>query len=662
MTKLLRGTVWGGASLLALMSMAACGTPASAGQGTHFVTARNVAWAHKPQAKRLPAKRSPAPTAPSFTAAERAITPGSITRIGGGTAPAIAADLAQPVSLADTYLYGAPSTTVVIAPSGTTWADEYAVLAANPLAYADHAPILLSLSPTALGPSTVGAINRLHAKVAILVGPDNTPALRKQLMAHHLHVQGIGNGNPVVTGTAIARALLGATGQSSFSNIFVVAPSSAAQDVTITSPADSLTSPILVTTPPNAAGQASLPAPEAPLAAQATTVYTIGALGQGTVTNLPSTANVVALGMADPWVTANQVDFHFFYTAWTPEIVNVSPANLTADLAAGPMAAANVAPLIPFTGTVIATPVAQFLQTLAHGSLTPVAIGNAAVVPPVVVKDVTDVVGGTVYATLDAQNLAYYDRIGKLYHGAVPQAPAIGLEALNITLGTMNNAAILKQYGGPKVPVSLKAVGVRPHVPSNGAIIGLTPSVTTRLVQEGSSVPAVGGQLTPPEIIAATRMAARALINSADRSLPNLPNTFIDNPEAPSFVAIRPHTYMSVKEWVSNQRDSMPHRWWVYRAWVDMSHATISAYTPSGSPNTVIAGLTVSHLTLHIIESGVANNRLEIFQDTMTGVSPISLDLIQANLATVRWYNDNFESGNWQTKLPITVYWSEAIH
>ena len=125
------------------------------------------------------------------------------------------------------------------------------------------------------------------------------------------------------------------------------------------------------------------------------------------MTGLPTAADVVRLGDSSPWDTADQVDFHFFYTAWTPELVNVSPPYLTAGLAAGPEATATSAPLIPFTGTTLATPVTQFMQTLAQGTFTPVAIGNTAVVPPVVVKDAQDVAGGTVFATLDAQNMTY---------------------------------------------------------------------------------------------------------------------------------------------------------------------------------------------------------------------------------------------------------------
>ena len=613
----------------------------------------------------------PTASTASLAQAERAVTPGYLTRIGGSTAPAIAAGLAQPVSLTNMYRYGSPSKTVIIAPSGTSWADEYATLAANPLAHADAAPILLSTSPTVLGQSAMQAMAHLHAKTAILIGPDNTLALRKALTARHLQVQGLGNGNPVTTGAAIAQALLQATGQRSFSNVFAVAPNSAAQDVTITSPANNFDAPILVTTTPNSTNQASLPTPEAAVAKQATTVYQIGPDAYGpvvntsqgspsvTVTGIPTTANVVRLGNASPWETANQVDFHFFYTAWTPELVNVTPQYLAADLAAGPEAAATVAPLIPFTGTTLATPVAQFVQTLGKGTFTPVAIGNTTVVPSVVVKDAQDVAGGTVFATLDAQNMAFYNMAGKRFHTVIPLVPATGTDALGVsTLGLNNNAVITKKYGGPTLPLSLKAIGLRPQVPSNGAVIGLTPSVASRLVQEGSRVPAVGGQLTPAEILAAVRATARSTINSDINS--SSFNSFFANPEAPSFVAIRPHTYTSVQAIAKGVQSGLPHRWWTYRAWVDVSHATISAHVPSVSPvNATMAGLTISGIRLHMIQSGVVNGRLYIEQETVTP-APTEVVLIQG-ASGVRWYNDSAIDGQWQS-VAGPVLWSEPVH
>ncbi|NMP24492.1 cell wall-binding repeat-containing protein [Sulfobacillus harzensis] len=367
MTKFLRRAVWSGAGAVLLLSAAACGPTIHAAAQVRFrsvirrvmvravgqtvqaraITARRVLVRYQFQAEGAHHRwRIVRPYRPSATYTAQAgetvrvavltayqvahhqwreaVTSGAITvphasappTAAGSPVTTAAANLALPVSKADAFLYGPPSTTVVIAPSGTSWADEYAVLAANPLAYADHAPILLSASPTVLGQPVLSAMARLHATTAVLVGPANTPALRKALLARHLHVQGIGNGNPVQTGAAIARALQNASGQWHFSTVFVVTPNSAAADVTATSPADIDESPILVSTAPNRQGQISLPTPEAALAAQATTLYAIGAAGSTTVTGLPTNTQVVALGNSDPLNTAYQVDFHWFFGPW----------------------------------------------------------------------------------------------------------------------------------------------------------------------------------------------------------------------------------------------------------------------------------------------------------------------------------------------------------
>ncbi len=737
MTKLLHGTAWGGAGLLALVSMAACGLPVQAAatngairqvqiqvSGTtiraHAITAsRNLQVRYQFQVEMgghwqivqrfgvattyqaLPGQqvRAAALTAwqvghhqwgqavtstsagvqgvsVPFAQAEQAVTPGYLTRIGGSTAPAIAADLAQPVSLANAYQDGSPSQTVIIAPSGTSWADEYAVLAANPLASVDHAPILLSTSPTALGSSALSAITQLQATTAILVGPDNTPALRQQLTARHLYVQGLGSADPVTTGAAIARALLQATDQSSFADVFIVAPNSAAQDVTITSPADHLQAPFFVTTPPTSTNHASLPAPEAVMAKQATTTYQIGPDAYGPVVNaaqgsppvtvagIPTSTDIVRLGDPSAWDTAFRVDFHWFYSAWTPELVNVAPQYLAADLAAGPEAAATTAPLIPFTGTTLTTPVAMFLQTLAKGTFTPVAIGNTAVVPPVVMTDAQDVAGGTVFATLEAQNMAYYNRIATEFHTVIPLIPASGPDAFGVsTLGLENNAAIIRKYGGPVLPLSLQAIGVHPAVPSNQAIVGLTPQLQQQLILEGSRVPAVGGPLTPGEIQATVRAVVRSIINSTAVQGSHAFDHFFANPEATTYVVIRPHLLPSVQAAAQAEQKFLPYREWTYRAWVNMSHATISSHVPSVSPvNATMAGLTFSGITVHLIQAYTASGRLYMVNEEAL-VAPINLVLIQG-ASGLRWYNDNQIDGQW-TPGPVAgkpVLWSEPVH
>ena len=198
--------------------------------------------------------------------------------------------------------------------------------------------------------------------------------------------------------------------------------------------------------------------------------------------------------------------------------------------------------------------------------------------------------------------------------------------------------------------------------PSSGAITGLTPSVKQRLILEGSRVPAVGSQLTPPEILAAVRAAARGAINTALESFGSNANTFFANPEASSFVRIRPHIDTSVKAVTQIVQKTLANRQWGYWAWVDMSHATITAHTPSVSPvNATMAGLTVSGITLHMFESYIAKGRLYIVQEEAKP-SPTDVVLIQQGQTTARWYNDSYMSNSWQSSGPAHVLWSEPVH
>ncbi len=618
---------WIGTGALVLLSVVACGTP--------------VAAAARPASHVLRA-----------SVMRSAVT----TRIGGNSSVTTAAALAEPVSHIDTFLYGSPDTTVIIAPSGTQWTEEYAVLAANPLAYADQAPILLSATPTSLGSAALHAIRQLHATHAVVVGVDNNPTLIRALQAQRLTVQGLGSSNPDVTGAAIGQALLAATGQHAFSNVFVVAPNTITQEVSLTSPADSFESPILVTTPP-ANAQATLPADEAGLAAHATTVYAVGTMATGSVTNVPATANVVDLGSnsvaAD---VSSAINFHFFTPVWTMDLVNLAAADIPADLAAGPYAAANQAPLIPFTGTVIPGGVVSFLQTVAPSTYVPVAIGGSTMVPPIVLKEAKQVGGGTVFATLEQLNMDFVNHGSVLYHKGIPETPAWGPYSGAVsTVGEMNNPAIIAKYGGPKIPISLKAIGQEPNIPSNDAIVGLTPAVEARVINEGSSIPAVGGPLTQAEILSGVRAAARSLADSAV----GLGTMLTVNPEAPSVEAIRPHENLSVAQTiVAAVKGGLPHRVWIYRTWVNVSHAQVSTFVPSGQPaNHVIAGMNVSGLTLNIVMANVATNgQFYIALFTMPDQFG-DLDLI-ANGTLTRWYGGG-EGSSWRTGTSYTIYFHE---
>lgn len=598
-------------------------------------------------------------TGPSVSAATNANPPSTVSatqtvngmptliRIHGSNNATIAANLAL-----TQYPHG--TKTVIVAPGDAAWADQFAVLAANPLAAADQAPILLSATHTALGAVTATTMTRLHAKTVILVGVDNNPTLTHILKARHYQVVGLGSANPDQTAAALGQALLQATGEVAATTVFVVAPNDIANDLSIASPAALLEDPILVAAPTAQNGAGAIPSDELSLAARASTFYAIGSLTSLTsLTGVPSWANVVDIGNTIPAETANAVDMHFapFYTPQTVVAVNAAPSDLSADLTVGSYAAAQVAPIIPLQQGTVPTAVQQYLHTLPPNLFGVVALGGSSVVPPAAVNAVNASAGGTVFATLAAQTMAFFERSAKLVHEVFPVVPASGPYADSRTMALVNDPTILKQDHVPPIPVSLKAAGVIPNVPTDQAIMWLTPQVVNRLVKEAQSQTLTSG-LSANQVIAGVRFAARAATLNAGNTALAL---FLTNPQAPINQVTMAHEALSASQATKAYRLALlPGRIWVYRTWVSLSHAQIAPWAPPNVPaGHIVAGFKVTGLTLDIVMSNVFHHYLVIGLHQIPHIF-VDVELVQDN-GIYRWYaidETAFFSGN-----PFEVYW-----
>lgn len=571
------------------------------------------------------------------------MTPG-IQRLGGGNAPAIAAATARAE-----YPHG--TGTVILAPADGH--NLYDPLVSGPLAGALHVPIVLTSTPRAVDGVNAQLLAQWHVHQVILIGADNNARIRKAVTVKGRHVWGIGSTNIYTTATQVAQHLLKATGERAFSSVFIMTgdPAAIPGALGAVSPATSMQSPILLTEPGKNA-RSTLPPSEAALARQATTAYTLGPTATGTVTNLPATTNVVSLSGPTAWQTNAAIDWHFFYGPMSVFVAANTPAGVAAGLAAAPDAGSQRAPIILASPTSVPAAGHRFLSSLAPGSFTPVAVGDPGMVPNATVQAVAHDAGGTAFAALDAMNQAFFLKGAKLIHAAFPIVPATGPWANGQTMALMNDPSVIATYGGPKLPVSLKAAGISPDTPADQAIIGLTTAEMVRVVAEAQHVSLLN-PLPSPTLLAAVRTAARyAIINSGNTGL----STFMANAEDPLFVTERPHLQTSVAQATAGwDKGILPGRVWVYRTWASVAHVTVTANTPPGQPaGHVVSSIAIHGITINMVMSAIHNGRLIIGRFTVPNLT-VDLDLIRDGSLT-RWYFDN--ETTWSTSAPAAIYWT----
>ncbi|CAB1129466.1 exported protein of unknown function [Candidatus Hydrogenisulfobacillus filiaventi] len=632
---------------------------AASGLGALVVTTAACGAAPAPQTQ---AARPAAVTTASLTQ--------TATRLAGSTRAGTALAIAK-----EQYPTGA--STVILA-SG---ADQnlFDPLVAGPLAYALKAPILLTNTATALNPTTATGLQELGAKTVILVGADNNATLQHVLTSQGYTVTGYGSSDQYATATAVAQALLKATGQSSFSTVFITSgnPANVVDALSGGSPAAMMKAPILLA-PSAVNGQTALPASEAALAAQATTAYQLGAMAFATVTNLPTGANVVDLGEQDRFGTSWAVNFHFFPSPTEVFVANGAQAHIVDALAATPYAAAMEAPVLLVNDGAVPTHANRYLSTLAPGTFSVVTFGGSASIPSGVGHKMQGMGGGTVFATLDGLNRQYIHQRDALVHQALPEIPASGPYADRVTVSLLNNPTIMQQYGGPAVPASPQAVGVSlpASMPSDGAIIGLTPTVISRLAQQMDALPRVAG--TPPlsnaQIVAAVRTAARYLIDGDSNQA--RPGSALVNPQGLQAGSIRPHvvdTPQDAAAWlVDGAPATLPSRNYVYRVWADVSDVSASA-SPSFAQSPEPSGhigmyVTLSGLQVDLLESGLDGTKMTIGLYPYHNIQ-VALDLVQSG-SQWRWYVDaNVPEANGQATyagsgtpagraIPTQVFWT----
>lgn len=616
---------------------------------------------------------APAPEKPPARPAMTATLTMTGTRLAGSTRAGTALAIAE-------RAYPNGASTVILA-SGANQ-DLFDPLVAGPLAAALKAPILLTDTPTALNATTAGGLKTLGAKTVVLVGADNNSAVAGLLKAQGYTVEGYGSSDAYATAAAVAQALLKATGQAAFSTVFVTSgnPNNVVDALSGGSPAAMMKAPILLA-PSAANGQTALPSAEAGLAAQATTAYQLGAMAFAQVTNLPASANVVALGGQDRFGTSWDIDFHFFPSPTTVFLANGAQAHIVDALAATPYAAAMEAPVLLVNDGAIPTHTNRYLSTLAPGTFSVVTFGGTASIPSGMGRRLQGLGGGTAFATLDGQNCQYIHQRDALVHEAIPQIPASGPYADRVTASLLNNPAIMAAYGGPAVPASPQAVGVAipASLPSNGAIVGLTPAVAGRVAQQIRALPHVAGTpnltLTPAQVAAAIRTAARSLIDGNGNQA-RLGSALV-NPESVESGRTRPHVDDTPKDaaaWLTWDASTvLPSRNLVYRVWANVSDVSAVA-SPSFAQSPQPAGHVGMYVTLTGLQFSLLGSGLD-GQAMTIGLYPyhdvqVALDLVQSG-SQWRWYVDaNVSAANNQTTyagsiaadgraIPTQVFWTE---
>ncbi|MBE3557083.1 MAG: cell wall-binding repeat-containing protein [Firmicutes bacterium] len=343
-------------------------------------------------AKAAPSFDSAASTQPVKLAAQNQ-TQGPFTRLSGSNRYATAVAIAKAQ-----YPTDVPSQTAIL----TSGQDTHLIdaLTITPLSYAMKAPILLTPDDRSLGQETAQALVDLNITKAVLVGVDNSDAIKQALQAQGITVAAVYQGSSRYdTAGQIAQGLLAVTGKQSFDTVFLAA--GADQNIVDALAAGPIAAqegaPILIGTPKESPSStdiywdAIVPTPEVTYLSQSKRINQVGAM-HAIRAYLDEKGNFLNWGKSeDPsYVQYSYSGSDRFKTAWqldlslaphpnTIVIANGSQNHLVDALAAGPYAASLNAPITLVNSSVIPQPTKDYLHTIKAQST--VVAGGAGSVP-----------------------------------------------------------------------------------------------------------------------------------------------------------------------------------------------------------------------------------------------------------------------------------------
>lgn len=221
-------------------------------------------------------------------------------------------------------------------------------LTVAPLAKQLDVPVLLAETPTVLGPTTAQALSALGVSNVILVGAAKPLQGPGRLPAGIGVSQVISGQDRYDTAAAVAKALETAEGVSNFPAVFISSGSAGhlVDSLSADPAAASRGDPILIDPATLPTSAEPLPQVEMPYLSGATTAYTIGLVGSGSVTNLPAGIKQVRVYGGDRYATSAAVAREFFPVASTALVGNGEPDHLVDALVAGAYGGKVGAPVI----------------------------------------------------------------------------------------------------------------------------------------------------------------------------------------------------------------------------------------------------------------------------------------------------------------------------
>ncbi|MCL6562276.1 MAG: cell wall-binding repeat-containing protein [Firmicutes bacterium] len=309
-------------------------------------------------------------------------TTATVTRVYGDTRMSTAMAIAELE-----FPNGVPSQTAILT-AGNNRNLVDALLAA-PLAKALDVPILLTPDGQTPGNDLPNYLQTLNVNKVILVGTDNNSTLSSQLPSGVTVAAGYGDSNPYDTAAAVAGALQSATGQSSFSTLFLASGNPGNWiDALSASPAAAKDQAPIILAPNPEGGNTYLPQSILQYVYTGSpTVYQLGILAHADVVNMPTSATAIPLFGQSRFGTSLAINEQFFPHPTTVFIANGDNAHLVDALTAAPLAASENAPILIINGATITPSGQEYLRQVEASATSYVIIGGGASIPQTVTQE-----------------------------------------------------------------------------------------------------------------------------------------------------------------------------------------------------------------------------------------------------------------------------------
>ena len=239
----------------------------------------------------------------------------------------------------------------------------------------------------------------------------------------------------------------------------------------------------------------------------------------------------------------------------------------------------------------------------------------------------------------------------------VPGIAATGPLAGTLTPSVMNSPAILKKYPGPKVPLSLKAAGVKlpAGTPKNGAVTGLSLSKMSAALKANPWL-----HVTPQQLMGAYQVAAKwAMATNGNSEALGL--QYVD----PYFFGNNTQFFVTheLPTWAT-ENGQLASRQVAYQSSVMYNlrpGSYFGAYqlgrdTITGSqPSSIVAHVAILNVRDNIIGTSKVGTRLKIGNFSVT-VGYIYMALVRGGNSE-HWFVTGMQNAQ-GTNTPTQVYWT----